>query len=182
MITVRKNASSGVTGHVSTRTATTSLPPTLSNLMRESVPRLVPKKKHKQIVAHDKALTAGMRRIFEQYRAGTYSASDFSVRTAQRHRKFFLTMCIDLRKPYSPSLSGRLSVSVQSTKQRTQSVPNKNKKMKQPPASEPSATSEPACRKSKCAINALVRVQRARVQPRRSGGTTALGAMARLTR
>lgn len=181
MITVRKNASSGVTGHVSTRTATTSLPPILSNLMREreSVPRLVPKKKHKQIVAHDKALTAGMRRIFEQYRAGTYSASDFSVRTAQRHRKFFLSIGIDLRKPYSLSATVRVSVPESLPKPRAKPVPVKKKKMGQPLAPESASTTSA---KSKCVSEVIARVHKARVQLRRTAITTGLGALAHRAR
>ncbi len=46
------------------------------------------------------ALSATMRRILEQYRAGTYAVDDYSTRTVQRHRKFFMARGIDLRTPF----------------------------------------------------------------------------------
>lgn len=50
--------------------------------------------------------TAGMHRILEQYKSGTYIAEDYSTRTEQRHRQIFLGFGIDLRKPYKPMLLG----------------------------------------------------------------------------
>lgn len=133
MITIRKHASSGISVHVGTRPENPSLPPALSKLMRESVPMLMPKKKLKQIVAYDKMLSAGMRRILEQHKSGTYDADDYSTRTCQRHRKFFLEMGIDLRKPYSTS-----SIGLPLSESRQKSAPKKKLKSNLLPVTVPS--------------------------------------------
>lgn len=64
------------------------------NVVKEAVPKSV----KKQVVAPE--LSATMRRILEQYRAGTYAVDDYSTRTVQRHRKFFMARGIDLRTPF----------------------------------------------------------------------------------
>lgn len=178
MITIKQRpaSTSGISRLIGARTAV-SLPPTLDKLVY-ATPKAKPKRTQ---TTHGDELTTGMRRIYEQYRAGTYDTNDYSQRSCQRHRKYFLSMGIDLRKPYSPSATVRVSMPKPLAKQRAKSVPNKKKKMKLQPAPEhASETSDPACRKSKCASDALDRsMHRARVQPRRTGITTGLGALAR---
>lgn len=71
--------------------------------------------------------TAGMHRILEQYKSGTYIAEDYSTRTEQRHRKIFLKFGIDLRKPYKPVLPG-LSGGLK-TRPKTSAKPLGKKKM-----------------------------------------------------
>jgi hypothetical protein len=177
MITIRQRASAGMSGCVGTR-----LPPTFSKLMRD-IPIAAPIKKCKPAAVHDANLTAGMRRIYDQYRAGKYSATDYSIRTAQRHRRYFLSVGIDLRASFCPSATGSLHVSQPLAKPRANSVAVKNKKVKPSPAPEPVSASSDPCRKSKCASDALSRsVHRARVQPRRAGITTGLGALAHRAR
>lgn len=183
MITIKKHASTVLTGLVGSQPVTPSLPPSLARLMQETAPMVTPTKKCKHVIAIDVALSAGMRRIWDQYRAGKYSASDYSVRTAQRHRKFFLSMGFDLRVPYSTLALTRLPVSEQPAKQRAISAKNKKKVVKPLPASEPEPPSiEPNSHKSVCASNALSRAYRAGLQQRRSSGTTGLGALARRAR
>lgn len=183
MITIRKPASlqTGLAGRAGARPATAmqSLLPASAKLAQKVVPRAA-KAKRRLDIATDAALTAGMRRILEHYCAGKYCTDDYSTRTCQRHRKFFLEIGIDLRAPQTAPAS--LSVPKRPAVQRAKSVPNRNKEMKQVPAPESAPACEPICRKSKCASNAFFRMRRARVQQRKTGGTIGLGAMARLTR
>ena len=54
----------------------------------------------RKTVGHEHELSAAMRRILEQYRAGTYKTSDYSTRTVQRHHKYFIARNIDLSTPF----------------------------------------------------------------------------------
>lgn len=166
------------------RPPTVSLSPALSRLVQNAASGADQTKNNNQIVTTGTDLPIGMRRVFELYKSGAYFSAGYSQRSQQRHRKYFLSMGIDLRKPYSPSATARVSMPEQPAKQRTQSMPNKKKIAKPPPAPEPtSAASDPACRKSQCASDALSRsAHRARVPPRRTGITTGLGALARRAR
>ena len=185
MITVRKPASlqTGLAGRAGAgarpATAMQSLLPASAKLVRKAAPRTAMAKRGLDI-ATDAALTAGMRRILAQYCAGKYCTDDYSTRTCQRHRKFFLEIGIDLRAPHTTPAS--LSVPKRPAVQRAKSVPNRNKEMKQVPVPESAPVCEPICRKSRCASNAIFRMRRARVQQRKTGGTVGLGAMARITR
>lgn len=178
MITIRKHALSGASRRVGTRPANPSLPPALSKLMRDSVAPET-QAERKRIAVHDGTMTAGMKRIYEQYRAGAYCTDDYSTRTCQRHRKFFLSLGIDLRAPYRPSASPSPPKPELRTKQRKESLPaTKNAKQRPLPESAP-ATSEPTCRKSKFASESLSRARRARVKQHRADRVVGLGALAR---
>lgn len=114
MITIRQRATltSGKSKLVSTRTATVRqsahLPTSSVKLLPKKVLSAVPAIKNKRIDAHDKKLTAGMRRILKQYKSDTYFTAGYSQRSCQRHRKFFLELGIDLREPYKPTESTKL--------------------------------------------------------------------------
>lgn len=174
MITIRKHMSA------------VSLLPTRVKFAKETVPIAAQKAVCKNIVMTDGALTAGMRRILEQYRAGTYCSDDYSTRTCQRHRKLFLEMGIDLRAPYRhrPSASPSPSVPELRTRQRAKPLCATKTVMKRQPEPESVAASELSiCRKSKSVSHVVAREHRTRAQQRRRVGvTSALGAMARLTR
>jgi len=180
MITIRKHALSGVSG--GRRQSNPCLPPAQSKLIQVSAPPQMPTAERKRVAVYDRALTAGMRRIYEQYKAGTYDANDYSQRSCQRHRKYFLSIGIDLRKPFSPSTSIKMSVPASQPKQRAKILPA-TKKTNQLPAPESAPpTSEPTCRKAKCASDAISKSHRTRVQRHRTARAVGLGAIARSTR
>lgn len=158
MITVRKRESSGVSGRTARGQAKPSLTPALSKLMRESARSQAPTAERKRIAVDDRAMSAGMLRIFEQYRAGTYRAADYSTRTCQRHRKYFLFMGIDLRKPFSPSAPPNPPL----PELRKKSVPSKKLKSKLSPVSVPG---EATYRKAEQAnVTIAARIKRMLVQ------------------
>lgn len=116
MIHIKQRATltSGMRKLVGTRTATVRqsahLPTSSVKLLPKAVLGAVPAIKNKRIDAHDKKLTAGMRRILRQYKSDTYFTAGYSQRSCQRHRKFFLELGIDLREPYKPTASTKLPV------------------------------------------------------------------------
>jgi len=150
--------------------------------MQVSAPPQKPTAERKRIAVHDSALTAGMRRIYEQYKSGTYDANDYSQRSCQRHRKYFLSIGIDLRKPFCPSMSIKMSVPASQPKQRAKILPDTKKTKKLPVPESALPTSEPSCRKSKCASDAFSKSHRTRVQRHRTARAVGLGAIARSTR
>lgn len=180
MITVRQRTAL-ITGtkHIVANTATPSLPPSVARPVHNGASGITSTTMHSQSVVANGQLTSGMQRIFELYKSGAYFAACFSLRSEQRHRKFFRKLGIDLRKPYCPSSVG-LFLSEPPTKHRTKPMRNEKKKGKLLPAPESAPpTSEPTCRKSKCASEALSRAHRTRVQRHRMDRTVGLGAMAR---
>lgn len=156
--------------------------PALSNPVQLSTrPTATPTAEPKRLAVPDVKLTAGMLRIFEQYRAGTYRAADYSTRTCQRHRKYFLSLGIDLRRPFGPSAIISPPKVELRTRPSKKSLPAAKKKQVSAPKSA-SAISEPNRRKSKCASEALFRAQRSRAQRRRIDRSAGLGVMVRVAK